>query len=248
MIPRLYPPSLSSTGFSTFPTQPPNASFPVPHDPEVASSFASHSETAVALSLSFGMSDRSDLSSSLTNTIDGFGWTGFLQHASAQTTSSTIPTNDSSDNDGTRIYSDLSATGPFYSWCFLQLCGVAIDVGTSLAEVLPISVDQAFSLSHVLRRRSLDPADRATLVQRSTLFLHGLYRTPSSSMPTPRAQMVYVCAVAMTFLFQPELRDQRMMREFQRRIGDFRPLLGLHDTVGAADPSTVGHGLLSHGL
>ena len=125
-----------------------------------------------------------------------------------------------------------------------QLCGVAIDVGTSLAEVLPLSVDQAFSLSHVLRRRSLDPADRATLVHRSTLFLNGLYRTPSSSMPTSRAQMVYVCALAMTFLFQPELRDQRMVREFQRRIGEFRPLLGLHDTVGAAD----GHGLLSHGL
>ena len=83
--------------------------------------------------------------------------------------------------------------------------------------------------------RWINPADRATLVHRSFLFLNGLYRTPSSSTPTSRAQMVYVCALAMTFLFQPELRDQRMVREFQRRIGEFRPLLGLHGTVGDAD-------------
>ena len=39
----------------------------------------------------------------------------------------------------------------------------------------------------------------------------------------------------MTFLFQPEIRDYRMVREFQHRIGEFRPLLGLHDTVDDAD-------------
>ena len=92
-------------------------------------------------------------------------------------------TTDSTDNDGTRPYSANSATGPFYNWCFIQLCGVAIDVGISLAEVLPLSVDQALSLSPVSRRRSLDPADRATLIHRSALFLHGLYRPHSSLLP-----------------------------------------------------------------
>jgi hypothetical protein len=117
------------------------------------------------------------------------------------------------------------------TWCFLQLCGVAIDVGTCLAEVLPLSVDQALSLTPVSRRRSLDPADHALLVQRSALFLHGLYRPHSSS----RAKIVYVCALAMTFLFQPETRDNRMVLEFQRRIGELSPLLGLHNIVGDSD-------------
>ena len=181
------------------------------------------------------MSDRSDRSSSLNNTIDAIGWTGFLQQASALITSSTMHTTDSTDNDGTRPYSEISATGPFYNWCFLQLCGVATDVGISLAEVLPLSVDQAFALTPVSRLRSLDPTDRATLVHRSALFLHGLYRPHSSLLPPLRTQLVYMCALAMTFLFQPEIRDYRMVREFQHRIGEFRPLLGLHDTVGDAD-------------
>jgi hypothetical protein len=43
------------------------------------------------LSSSFGMSARS---SSLTNTIDANGWTGYLQQASALTTSSTLHTTD----------------------------------------------------------------------------------------------------------------------------------------------------------
>jgi len=106
---------------------------------------------------------------------------------------------------------------------------VATDVGISLAEVLP------FSLSPVSRLRSLDPADHATLVHRSALFLHCLYRTHSSPMPTSRAQIVYVCAIIMTFLFQPEPRDNRIVREFHNRIGEFRPLMGLHGTVGDAD-------------
>jgi hypothetical protein len=112
---------------------------------------------------------------------------------------------------------------------------VATDVGISLFEVLPLSVDQALSLSTVSRRRLLDPVKNATLVHRSALFLHGLYRSPSSSMPPSRAQIVYVCALAMTFLFQPEIRDNRMMREFQQRIGEFRPPFGLRGTVGDND-------------
>ena len=170
VIQRPSPPSLSSTGLSTFPSHPPDASFPVLHDPSHPSSFLSYPETASALSSSFGMSDRSDRSSSLTNTIDAIGWIGFLQQASALTTSSTMYTTDSTDIDGTHPYSEISATDPFYNWCFLQLCGVATDVGISLAEVLPLSVDQAFALSPVSRRRSLDPADRATLVHRSALW------------------------------------------------------------------------------
>ena len=90
------------------------------------------------LSSSFGLSDRSDRSSSLTNTVDAIGWTGFLRQASAMTTSSTLNTTDSNEDAGTRPYSEISATGPFYNWCFLQLCGVAIDVGISLAEGFPL--------------------------------------------------------------------------------------------------------------
>ena len=67
---------------------------------------------------------------------------------------------------------------------------------------------------HYHWRRFLDPADRAILVQRSALFLHGLYRPHSSSMQASRAKIVYVCALAMTFLFQPEPRDNRMIHEF----------------------------------
>jgi len=130
------------------------------------------------------MSNRCDRSSSLTNTVDAIGWTGFLQQASALTTSSTLHTTDSNDNDGTRPYSENSATGPFYNWCFLQLCGVAIDVGISLAEVLPLSVDQALSLTPVSRRRLLDSAPH------------------SSSLPTSRAKIVYVCALAMHWGFE----------------------------------------------
>jgi hypothetical protein len=39
----------------------------------------------------------------------------------------------------------------------------------------------------------------------------------------------------MTFLFQPEPRDNRMVHEFQRHIGELSPLLGLHNTVGDSD-------------
>jgi len=114
-----------------------------------------------------------------------------LQQASALTTSSTLHTTDSNDNDGTRPYSENSATGLFYNWCFLQLCGVAIDVGINLPEVLPLFVDQALPLTPVSRRRLLDSA------------------------------------------------DNRMVLEFQRRIGEFRPLLGLHGTVGDTDCQQV---------
>ena len=54
-------------------------------------------------------------------------------------------------------------------------------------------------------------------------------------MQASRAKIVYVCALAMTFLFQPEPRDNRMVHEFQRRIGELSPLLGLHNTVGDSD-------------
>jgi len=236
VIPRPSPPSLSSTGFSAVPSHQPDVSFLVPPEPGHQSSFPFYPAPASVLSSSFGMSDRSDRSSSLTNTIDAIGWTGFLQQSircsdNSLTTSSTLHTTDSNDDNGTRLYSENSATGPFYNWCFLQLCGVAIDVSTCLAEVLPLSVDQALSLTPVSRRRSLDPADHALLVQRSALFLHGLYRPHSSS----RAKIVYVCALAMTFLFQPETRDNRMVLEFQRRIGELSPLLGLHNIVGDSD-------------
>jgi len=100
------------------------------------------------------MSDRSDRSSSLTNTVDAIGWTGLLQQASAMTTSSALHTTDSNEDAGTRPYSENSATGPFYNWCFLQLCGVAIDVGISLAEGFPLFIDQALLLTPVSRRRS----------------------------------------------------------------------------------------------
>ena len=200
VIQRPSPTSLSSPGLSTFPSHPPVTSFPVVHDPGYPSSFPSYPEPASVLSSSFEMSDRSDHSSSITNTLDAIGWTG-LQQASAQTTSSTLHTTDSNNDDGTRPYSENSATGPFYNWCFLQLCGVAIDVGINLAEGFSLFIDQALSLTPVSQRHSLDPADRALLVQRSALFLHGLYRPHSSSMPTSRAKIVYVCALAMTFLW-----------------------------------------------
>ena len=51
------------------------------------------------------------------------------------------------------------------------------------------------------------------LSQRGIRFLQGLY-TDNDALKSNRASMVYICAIAMNFLFQPEGRDDRMLQGF----------------------------------
>lgn len=177
-------------------------------------------------------------SSVITNTVDAIGWNGFMHSDTAVTyPSSATTTNDidaNGDQDPSSADGDTADTAdsPFYNWCSLQLCGVAHDVCISLHQAFPLSpsFEQVLLRSPVSRRRPLDPAARPALVNRSTMFLHGLHHASTS-----RAPVVYMCAIAMTFLFQPDMQDHRMLREFQHRISEFRPILGLSNTVSAGD-------------
>lgn len=70
--------SLSIPGPPSFTSRLPAASAPVVNERSHPSSSPSYHGAASALSSSFGLSDRSDRSSSLTNTVEAIGWNGFM--------------------------------------------------------------------------------------------------------------------------------------------------------------------------
>ncbi len=83
--------------------------------------------------------------------------------------------------------------------------------------------------AHYTLHRHLQAENRLRLATIATLFLTGIYRRRDALIPVTRAKMVYLCAVAMTFLYQPT-EDSRMLQEFRTYIGDFRQSLGIDDS------------------
>ena len=137
-------------------------------------------------------------------------------------------------SDGDDSSSDPADTDPDEScdnWRFLQVCGVAHDVCTSTGVSLPLQVDQAVrSMTSVP-----SPADDIShLSGIATQFLQGLYQSHGQDVPVSRATMVYVCAIAMTYLYQPTT-DSRMLLEFQRYIGAFRQSMGIDASYGRSE-------------
>ena len=126
---------------------------------------------------------------------------------------------DDSSSDPDDVDTDESCD----NWRFLQVCGVAHDVCTSLGLAFPLQVEQAVQFVASTR---LPAEDNSHLVDIANLFLQGLYRPQDVLIPVLRAKMVYVCAIAMTYLYQPT-PDSRMLQEFHMYIGAFRQSMGI---------------------
>jgi len=62
-------------------------------------------------------------------------------------------------------------------------------------------------------------------------FLTGLYHERDPLIPLRRANVVYVCALAMTLLYQPDPSDNRLLHQFRRYIDAYFQSMGIIDEL-----------------
>jgi hypothetical protein len=117
-------------------------------------------------------------------------------------------------------------------WDTLQLCGVAMDVCTSFSTTIPLQVSSQAMLFKQLTSRPLTSAERQRLNHSALWFLTGLYQERDPLIPYQPARVVYVCALAMSLLYQPDPSNARMLHSFRRYIGSYRQSLGI---IGEVD-------------
>jgi len=120
----------------------------------------------------------------------------------------------------------------FYNWDTLQLCGVALDVCTSFSTTIPLQVSSQAMLFKQITSRPLTTAERQRLNHSALWFLTGLYQERDPLIPYQPARIVYVCALAMSLLYQPDPSNARMLHSFRRYIGSYRTSLGI---IGEVD-------------
>jgi hypothetical protein len=120
----------------------------------------------------------------------------------------------------------------FYNWDTLQLCGVAMDVCASFSKAIPLQVSSQAMLFNVPTSRPLTPEVRQQLNHSALWFLTGLYQDRDPLIPHQQARVVYVCALAMTLLYQPDPSNTRMLDTFRRYIGSYRQSMGI---IGEVD-------------
>ena len=121
------------------------------------------------------------------------------------------------------------------NWRFLQISGIALDVRASLGQVYQ-AIRDSRDESFIRPDRPIDITEVAGVQNLSELFLNALYKSNDHQHPEyQQASIVYICAIAMTFLFQPNASDPRMIREFNRHIGEIRHHLSIDPNISAQD-------------
>ena len=127
-----------------------------------------------------------------------------------------------------------------WNWRYLQICGIALDVRESLERAFPYHIHQAIRDSQttcfIRPDRTIAIEEVAGVQNLSELFLNALYKNNGHQHPEyRRASAVYICAIAMTFFFQPNAHDTRLIREFNRDIGEIRLHLSIDPNISAQD-------------
>jgi len=130
--------------------------------------------------------------------------------------SGALPTVDSLDDvvadEDAHIFDDTL----FYNWETLQICGVAKDVCQSLSCTIPLQIETSALQFPVLPTCPLNDRDKLMLAHSASWFLVGFYRDRDPLIPSQRAGAVYLCALAMTLLYQPDQSDSRMLHHFSK--------------------------------
>ena len=229
------------TSSSTAPVSAPvESKVTAPVESRVVPSFASlplASDGVSSVSSSFGLSPHS---SSLPPSTSSTNFRYLAQHitsllpdqASAITHSSdsgALPTVDSLEDETIDADHTILDETFFYNWETLQLCGVAKDVCKSFSCTIPLQVESSAFHFPVLPSCSLSDRDKLLLAHSATWFLTGFYRDRDPLILHQRASVVYLCALAMTLLYQPDPSDSRLLNHFSRFIGSYRLSLGITD-------------------